>query len=173
MKQDDCATRTDGSSVRVKNLQRIAVVVLAFATGLGIGIYSAEKAEPVLAAPLVLDFCSLATNQDYLVGARIQTTSKMSLGMEGGVLESESCPDSMLVFRAPKNDRCWQEIISAYDHNPSGPFAAFSVQIEGRVSGRRGLVSWVHDRNKPFKDAAHRHPMVTIDLDKITSCTKE
>ena len=159
--------------MRMKNLVWIAVVLLAFAAGVGFGIYSMEKAEPVVAAPLVIDFCSLATNQDYLVGARIQTTAKMSLGLEGGVLENDSCPSSMLVFRPPNNDTCWQEIISAYNHNPAGPFAVFSVQVEGRVRGRRGLFRWIYEGKKPIKDAAHRAPMVTIDLDRIMSCTKE
>ncbi len=157
----------------MKDLVWIAVVPLAFAVGMGLGIYSVEKTEPPLAAPLVIDFCSLATNQDYLVGARIQTTAKMSLVLEGGVLENDSCPASMLVFRPPNNDMCWQEIISAYNHNPAGPFAISSVQVEGTVRGRRGLVRWIHEGNNPIKDAAHRPPVVTIDVDRILSCTKE
>lgn len=159
--------------MQMKNLVWTAVVLLAFAAGLGFGIYSVERAEPVVAAPLVIDFCSLATNQDYLVGARIRTTARMSLGIEGGVLENNSCPASMLVFRPPKSDTCWQEIVSAYNHNPSGRFAVFSVQVEGSVHGRRGLARWIHEGNTPIKDAAHRPPMVTIDLDRIMSCTKE
>jgi hypothetical protein len=79
----------------------------------------------------------------------------------------------MLVFTPPNNDTCWQEIISAYNHNPAGPFAVFSVQVEGRVRGLRGLVRWIHEGNKPIKDASHRAPMVTIDLDRVMSCTKE
>ena len=96
MKLDDYATKADGSSVKVKNLEWIAVVVLAFATGIGFGTYSTEKAEPVLAAPLGIDFCSLAINQDYLVGARIQTTSKMSLGIEVGCLKASPAPTACL-----------------------------------------------------------------------------
>jgi hypothetical protein len=155
----------------MKSYLWIAAVLLAFAAGIGFGIYSVEKTEPVVAAPLVIDFCSLATNQDYLVGARVQTTAKMSLGLEGGVLESDSCAASMLVFRPPNNDKCWQEIFSAYKRD-SG-VAVFLVQVEGSVRGRRGLVRWIHEGNKPIKDAAHRPPMVTIDVDRITSCTKE
>ena len=157
--------------MRTKNLVWIAVVFMAFATGVGFGGYSVEKTEPVVAAPLVIDFCSLATNQDYLVGARIQTTAKMSLGLEGGVLESDSCPASMLVFRPPNDDTCWQEIFSAYKRN-SG-VAVFFTQVEGSVRGRRGLARWIHEGNKPIKDAAHRPPTVTIDVDRIMSCTKE
>jgi hypothetical protein len=155
----------------MKNLVWIAAILMVFAAGIGFGIYSAEKAEPVVVAPLVIDFCSLATNQDYLVGARIRTTAKMSLVLEGGVLESASCPTSMLVFRPPNNDTCWREIVSGYNRN-SGR-ADFSVQVEGSVRGRRGLARWIHEGNKPIKDAAHRPPMVTIDVDKILSCTKE
>ena len=160
----------------MKDLVWIAVILLAFAVGMGLGIYSVEKTEPALAAPLVIDFCSLATNQDYLVGARIQTTAKMRLVLEGGVLENDShaLPVSSLVFRPPNNDTCaGRRLSAAYNHNPAGPFAVFSVQVEGRVRGRRGLVRWIHEGNKPIKDAAHRPPMVTIDLDRIMSCTKE
>ena len=159
--------------MQMRNLVWIGVASCAFAAGIGIGIYAVEKTEPVPAAPLVIDFCSLATNQDYLVGTRIQTKAKMLLGVEGGVLESDSCPSMMLVFKAPSNDTCWQEIISTYKHNPAGPFAAASVQVEGSVRGRRGLVRWIHEGSKPIKDAAHRPPMVSVDLDRIVSCTKE
>ena len=157
--------------MRMKSYLGIAAVLLAFAAGIAFGIYSAEKAEPVVVAPLVIDFCSLATNQDYLVGARIRTTATMSLGLEGGVLESDSCVASMLVFRPPNNDTCWQEIVSAYNSN--GARAVFSVQVEGSVRGRRGLARWIHEGNKPIKDAAHRPPMVTIDVDRIMSCARE
>lgn len=155
----------------MKNLAWMAVVLVAFAAGVAFGIYSVEKTEPVVAAPLVVDFCSLATNQDYLVGAKIQTTATMLLGLEGGVLENDSCPNSMLVFRPPNDDRCWQEIFSEYKRN--GGSAAFLAQVEGNVRGRRGLIRWIHEGNKPIKDAAHRPPMVTIDLDRIVSCKKE
>jgi hypothetical protein len=149
----------------MKNLVGIAVVLMVFAVGIGFGIYSAEKAEPVVAAPLVIDFCSLAANQDYLVGARIQTTAEMLLSLEGGVLESDSCPASMLVFRPPNNDTCWQKISSDYYRNGAG--TDFLVQVEGSVRGRRGLARWIHEGNKPIK------PMVTIDVDRIMSCTKK
>ncbi len=157
--------------MRMKSYLWIAAVLLAFAAGTAFGIYSVEKAEPVVAAPLVIDFCSLATNQDYLVGARIQTTAKMLLTLEGGVLESDSCPASMLVFRPPNNDKCWQKISSDYYRN--GASTDFLVQAEGSVRGRRGLVGWIHEGNRPVKDAAHRPPMVTIDVNRILSCTKE
>jgi hypothetical protein len=158
--------------MRMRNLVGIAVVLMVFAAGIGFGIYSAENAEPVVAAPLVIDFCSLATNQDYLVGARIQTTAEMLLSLEGGVLESDSCPTSMLVFRPPNNDTCWQKISSDYYRN-DGAGTDFLVQVEGSVRGRRGLARWIHEGNKPIKDAAHRPPMVTIDVDRIMSCIKK
>ena len=157
--------------MRMKNLVGIAVVLMVFAVGIGFGIYSAEKAEPVVAAPLVIDFWSLAANQYYLVGARIQTTAEMLLSLEGGVLESDSCPASMLVFRPPNNDTFWQKISSDYYRNGAG--TDFLVQVEGSVRGRRGLARWIHEGNKPIKDAAHRPPMVTIDVDRIMSCTKK
>jgi hypothetical protein len=157
----------------MKSYMWVAAVPLTFAAGIGFGIYAVEKTEPVVAAPLVIDFCSLATNQDYLVGTEIQTTAKMSLGLEGGVLESDSCPSSQLVFIASKKDACWQKITSDYNHNQAGPFTEFVVQVEGSVRGRRGLARWIHEGNKPIKDAAHRAPMVTIDVDRIMSCTKE
>ena len=96
-----------GVCSRINIFVRTVAILMAFATGMALGIYSVEKTDPVVVAPLQIDFCSLATNQDYLVGARIQTTAKMSLGLEGSVLESESCPASILVFRPPSNDTCW------------------------------------------------------------------
>jgi hypothetical protein len=149
----------------------IVSFLIVFATGIGFGIYSAEKAEPIISAPLVIDFCSLAINQDYLVGASIQTTAEMDLTLEGGVLEYGSCPASMLVFRPPNNDLCWQKIRSDYYRN-DGTGTKFLVQVEGSVSGRRGLARWIHDGNKPIKDSAHRAPRVTIDIDRIMSCIK-
>jgi hypothetical protein len=71
--------------MRMKTYLWIVAVFLAFSSGMATGIYSVEKAEPNVVAPLVLDFCSLATNQDFLVGDRIQTTAEISLPLEGGV----------------------------------------------------------------------------------------
>jgi len=149
----------------------LAAVFLALAVGMAIGMYSVESGQPAVVAPLVVDFCSLATNQDYLVGARIQTSAEMSLGLEGGVLGSDSCPDSMLVFRGPKNDTCWQKIIS--DYNRNGAAADFLVQVEGTVRGRRRWVNWFHKNDKPIKDAAHQPPRVTVYVERILSCTKK
>ena len=157
--------------MRMTSFMLIAALLLAFVAGTGFGIYSVKKAERVVAAPLVIDFCSLATNQDYLEGARIETNAEMILGLEGGVLTSGSCPDSMLVFRGPGNDACWQKIISDYKHN--GANTDFFVQVEGSIRGRRRLVSWFHAGSMPKKDAAHRAPQVTIDIERITNCTRK
>lgn len=158
--------------MRMKTYLWIVAVFLAFSSGMATGIYSVEKAEPNVVAPLVLDFCSLATNQDFLVGDRIQTTAEISLPLEGGgVLLSDSCPEYMLVFRVSNNDTCWQTITSDYYRN--GARADFLVQVEGTVRGRRRLVNWFHKTDKEHKDEAHRPPRVTIDIERFLSCTKK
>jgi hypothetical protein len=156
----------------MKSYLWIVAVFLAFASGIATGIYSVKKAEPHVVAPLVIDFCSLATNQDFLVGERIQTTAEMSIPLEGGgVLLSHSCPEYMLVFRVSNSDTCWQTINSEYDRN--GASADFIVQVEGTVRGRRRLVNWFHKADKQYKDEAHRPPRVTIVIERFLSCTKK
>jgi hypothetical protein len=48
-------------------LKKIAIWVVALFLAFVFGV---EVEEPRLAAPLAIDFYSLVTNQDYLVGAR-------------------------------------------------------------------------------------------------------
>lgn len=157
-----------------KNLAWLAITGLTFVGGMATGIHLWERGKPAQVSPLGVDFCSLATNQAYLIGAKIQTKSEMVLGLEGGVLESDACPDYMLVFKGPDNgtnDLCWQRIISDYNHN--GASTDFLVTVQGVVWGkRRSILDFQRHESNP-KNSANRPPRVTVAIEHILDCAKK
>jgi hypothetical protein len=157
----------------MKSYTWTAVLFLAFASGIAIGFDSVGMEEPRLFAPLAVDYCSLVKNQDYLVGAKIQTKAVIFPSLEGAVLVGDTCPDSMLVFEVPNHDACMQRINSDNLQHFSG--VEYSVQIEGTIRGRprRRFIRWLHEDEKAIQDPSKGPPRVTFVIDRILSCTKK
>jgi len=160
--------------MQLKNLAWLAIAGLTFVAGMATGIHLWERGKPTLVSPLAVDFCSLAKNQDFLVGAKVQIRSEMVLGLEGGVLESDSCPDYMLVFKGPDkgaNDACWQRIISDYNHN--GATTDFLVTVQGVIWGKKRSIFDFQKSDTDSRNAAHRPPRVTVAIERVLDCTKK
>jgi hypothetical protein len=97
----------------------------------------------------------------------------MEIGLEGGVLESDSCPGYMLVFKGPENDVCWQKIVSDYDHNGAGATTDFLVTVQGVVRGKRRSVLDFQKSERTSKDASRGPPRVTVEIERILNCTRK
>jgi len=157
--------------MRLRILVWLAAASLAFVAGMVAGVHLGRLSEPIATTPLLVDFCSLAKNQEFFAGTRVATTAKLSANFEGGVLGSDSCPESFLPFMGPSDDACWKRISTDYYTN--GVIADFLVTFEAFVRGPRGSVNWFRQSDKQNRGAAHRPPLVTLDVERITTCTRK
>jgi len=164
-------SKPDRSGMRLGILMWLAIALLAFVAGMATGIRLSRLSEPVAATPLVVDFCSLAKNQEFFTGTRVVTTAKLVGTIHGAVLDSDCQPELALPFEGPSNDACWEKISADYYANMFT--TDYLVTLEAFVRGPRRTVNWFHKSDKPMRDTAHRAPLVTLVVKRIANCARE
>jgi hypothetical protein len=158
---------------RLNILIWLGTASLVFVAGLltGIHLASAKLREPIATTPLQVDFCSLAQNQEFFAGTQVVTTARLISNLEGAVLGSDSCPERSLPFRVLSDDACWKKISDDYYASPLNT-EDFLVTLKAFVNGPPRSVSWFRRSNKQTEHPARGPALVTLNVERITNCTK-
>jgi len=149
----------------------LAIALLAFVAGIARGIHLGRLSQPIATTPLVVDFCSLAKNQQFFVRTRVVTTAELVGTIHGTVLESDCEQEIALPFEGPSSDACWEKINADYYARNSN--IHFQVTVEAFVRGPRRSVNWFHQSNTSKKDPFHSPPLVTLIVDRIANCSSK